>query len=351
MDKQDRTTIKINGQQYNALSGRPIGASIDGIIAQRTASKITASPIKLTPDLKTVKSQPSRSVHHVTKKPLHSATLMRSAVQKPTKSERMISKTNSPIRTDKPNIVIPPVMAGAIDPRLERRAKSFPTSQQISRFGAPAKQSNPFNQRPAITSTPITLTPQIHPTPKDPTTQFLDRAVQNATSHQQPKLTRRELRSVHGKRPRRLKLAAFATVGIMFVVVIGFAVHQEMPNLMVKVASARAGFTATLPNDQAVGFKLTSVGYQNNIIELNFASSHQRQFTLTEHSANWDSLTLVSSVVIPVSGSNYSVDVVNGQSIYLYGQDQAAWTHNGIWYQLKGTNVTKKQIQQIASTL
>jgi len=351
VDKQDRTTIKINGQQYNALSGRPIGGSIDGIVAQRTTSKIPTSPIKLNSDIKTIQSQTGRSVHNVTKKPLHSATLMRSAVQKPTKSERMISKTNSPIRQDKPNIVVPPVMAGSIDPRLERRAKSFSTNHQISRFGATTKRSNQFSQLSSAVPTPRTTIPQIKPTPKDPTTQLLDRAIQNATSHQQPKLSRKELKQLKGKSPRRLKHLAFTTVGIMFVVVIGFAIHQDMPNLMVKVASARAGFTATLPNYQAVDFKLTSVGYQSNIIELHFEKNNQHQFTLTEHSANWDSLTLVSSVIIPVSGSNYSVDVVNGQSIYLYGQDQAAWTHNGIWYQLKGSNVTDQQIKQIASTL
>ena len=242
-------------------------------------------------------------------------------------------------------------MAGSIDPKLERRARSFKLSNNISRFGAQTRQL-PYQPPSKIHQTITQTTPKVMP--KTATARILENALDAANSHEQKSpLSRKELKQLRGKRPLRGKGAAYATIGLMAVIVIGYAVYQNLPNVMVKVASVRAGFSAQLPSYHPSGFTLSSVGYRPGIVAFNFLGNiDNRKFTITEHSSNWDSTTLVSSIIVPTEGTNYKQLMVAGQSIYLYGNDQAAWVNNGIWYQVQGDgSLSTNQLIQLATTL
>ena len=341
VDNKAKTTIKLNGQSYNALSGQIIGAApknIDGIVGRpHTVQKNYST------------SRTPKPLNHQAKKPQPSKTLKREAVKKPAKT-RQIAKTDSPlVLSSSKTLIQTPVMYGSIDPKLARRAKSFKQSPKVSRFGATVRQADPaspYLKLPAKQEPMKTIS-------KPATESLLERAVAKATSHEQPPLTKKELKALHGKRPLKGRIVGYSAVGLMALVVLGYAVYANIPTVMVKVASVRAGFAASLPSYRPSGFSLASVGYQPGTVSFDFKSNvDSRKFAITEHSSNWDSATLVSSVVIPTEGHNYKKVQIDGQEVYFFGNDQAAWVSNGVWYQVQGNgSLSTNQIIKFATTL
>ncbi len=332
MQQAKHASIKLNGQDYDGSQPAPVPtqANIDGVMPK---------PRPNTP----------HSVKHAHQQPLPSRTLMRHAVVKPAKTAKLIESVSLPLKS--PLITAPP-MVGRVDPKIAKRAQTFRPSQAISRFGATLRS----------VTTPTYLT---DPAPQTEIAQratdlaqtagatLLERAVDNATSHEQPKLSRKELKAVHGKRKAHGRSSAIILVSIMGVLTLAYGIYANMPNVMVKVASVRAGFSAVMPSYRPSGYSLNSVNYQPSTVSFNFTSNvDNRKFTLTEHSSNWDSATLLASAIVPAEGSNYQELTLSGQSIYLYGNDQASWVSNGILYQVNGNNsLSTNQLLKMATTL
>ncbi len=309
--------------------------SIDGMMSSSTGSKSFAKP---------------RPIQHIKKKPDPSKTLMRTGVKKPEKSQKKIKKVSHPLILSRSSSIIKTsTMVGRVDPTLLKRAKTFTTSKEISRFGAaigePSKNS-PYVAIQQAASSKTNTTKKIN------SVSYLDRAIEKAKSHEQPGLSKRELKKIKPKRNKG-HIAAYATISLMGLMVIAYAVYANIPNVMVKVASVRAGFSAVMPSYRPSGYSLTSVGYQPGIVTFKFSSNiDTRNFSLTEHSSNWDSATLVSALVAPTSGHKYKTITYKGQTVYLFGQDQASWVSNGIWYQVKGNDsLSVNQLLKLATTI
>lgn len=290
-----------------------------------------------------VRSQP----YNVTKRPQPANTLMRNAVSKPQKTARMVSKVYAPLETtnQKP-LITAPTYVGSVDKQLLRRAQSFSKSQKISRFGAFTRSAQTTSRVMPITSS--TIQAQAIATPSS--SGMLERALENAASHTQPKLTKKELRALHGKRHKHSRLAAAGLISVMALVLLAYVIYANMPGVMVKIASVHAGFAAVLPGQRPPGYSLASIEYDPGVVRMDFKSNvDSRNYTLTEHSSNWNTAALVSNVVIPMDGSNYHKIVVNDNSIYIYGNGQAAWVKKGVWYQLNGNNsLSTNQIIKLA---
>ncbi len=340
MHKLTRSTLKLNGQDYDAGTGQPIGApnqaSIDGVIRKPKPNK-------------------THPIQHLSVHPSPSNTLMRSAVRKPPKSTRLIGSVNTPIGlTTKSPAIESSTMVGRIDPGLAKRAKTFRPSRQISRFGATLRSATNVPEiKAALNSSAEAASERVKSIARPAGANLLERAVENANSHEQPKLSRKEVRRQNGRPKVRGHGAAVVLVSLMGVLVIAYAIYANMPNVMVKVASVRAGFSAVLPSDRPAGYSLASVDYQPSTVSFNFSSNtDSRKFTITEHSSNWDSATLLSSEIVPTDGSKYQELSLDGQNIFLYGNDQAAWVTNGILFQVNGNNsLSTNQILQLATTL
>jgi len=343
MDKTNRATIQLNGQRYNAISGTPIN-SIDGVIRKTVQNNY---PQHLTPkNNNQPKTLPVHPIHNLEKKPTPSHTLMRQAVTKPTKNTRLISKIHNPMNQVSNSLkIVPPTFIGKINPRTATRAQTYTKSPQIDRYGAavknaPTRPNLSFNQRSVQPAEPVK---------KD----LYDLAIDKANAHEQPPLTKKELKQLHPKHFFRGKALAYTAVVIMGLSLLGFGVYQNIPNIMAKVASIKAGFAVHLPGYKPSGFSLASVGYQPGTVQFDYNSNiDNRKFTLTEHSSNWDSATLVSSIVVPTQGHDYKKITVAGQSVYLYGKNQASWVSNGIWYQVQGnSSLSTNQIIKLATTV
>ncbi len=243
-------------------------------------------------------------------------------------------------------------LADKVDPKRVKRARTFQLSDQISRFGATVasntRAGSIYRQLSAATNNVADIT--TNPQPK---ADMWDRAVERATSHEQPKLTKKELKQLHGPKPRQHKLAIYAVSSLVGLVVLAYGVYALMPTVMTKVASVDAGFAASLPGYNPAGFRLASINYKPGQVAFNFQSNiDSRNFKITESSSTWDSATLVSSVVKPVNGNHYKTLLVRGMTIYLYGRNQASWVSNGIWFQVSGnSSLSTNQIVKLATTL
>ncbi len=340
MHKSTRSTLKINGRDYDAGTGKPIAAqnpvSIDGVIRKPKPNK-------------------THPIQHLIVHPAPSQTLMRSAVRKPLKSNRLIRSVDTPIglTTRSPLIESSP-MVGRIDPGLAKRAKTFRHSVEISRFGATLKSAPSLPEAKASLDSPTeALAERVKSIARPTGANLLERAIENANSHNQPKLSRKEARLQHVKRKERGRGASVVLISLMGILVLAYAIYVNMPNVMVKVASVRAGFSAVLPSYRPAGYSLASVNYQPSTVSFNFSSNtDNRKFAITEHSSNWDSATLLSSAIVPIEGSHYQKITLDGQNVFLYGNDQAAWVTNGILFQVNGnSSLSDNQILQLATTL
>jgi len=352
VDKNGRSTIKLNGQVYSNLTNRslakPRPKNIDGIVSSSTIQKNYTMPPRQ-PERSLRQPSIAHPIHNLPKKTVPAQTLMRTAVKKPAKSSRPISKANGLLGPVQSDMIKTPVMINSIDPRLARRARSFRLNDKVSRYGGTLRTSD----RPIQPLINRAASPAPVPTTPPPKKDMFERAIDQATSHQQPQLTKKELKALHGKRPRKTRFFTLSAIGLLFIGIIGYGIYQNIPNFMVKVASVRAGISAHMPDYKPSGFTLANVGYQPGAVQLNFKSNiGNRVYSITEHSSNWNSNTLVSNIVIPTEGTNYKQLNVNGINIFLYGNDQAAWVLNGIWYQIKGNNsLSTNQIVQMATTL
>ncbi len=363
MDKKARTTITLNGKSYNALSGQPLNQkvkrvnNIDGVVKRRSLphsqinSDFSATKNPSEHSKKTIR-KPAKSV---SKQPEPAKTLMRTAVSKPAKPSRLLSRASSPLDIISSNdtMIKKSPMVSGVDIKRIKRARTFQLSNQISRFGATVvsntKSSNLYRQI-AEASKPMNGIPAKQSQDKP---DVWEQAVKRATSHEQPRLTKKELKALHGPRPRKHRLAKYTATGLIGLTILAYGVYALMPTVMTKIASVDAGFAASLPGYNPAGFRLASINYKPGQVAFNYKSNiDSRNFRITESSSTWDSATLVSSVIKPVEGKNYKTLLVSGMSIYIYGNNQASWVSNGIWFQVSGNNsLSTNQIVQLATTL
>ena len=323
--------------------------NIDGIV-RPNAQNNYSSEATIRPISQATKKE--RQINSVEKKPLPAKTLMRTAVKKPSRTLSLITNITAPINDlEEPSQIKSPIMIGSVDQKLARRATSIIKSDKISRFGATVKEGS--EQIPILPSKTTKETPKevIKKTELD---NIFDHAIANSTAHLNLPLTKKEQRAVHGKKPKKLgKITAYLSVTALALAFVGYAIYSNIPNMMAKVASLRAGFSANVPSYKPVGYSLEAVGYQPGMVSFNFKNNTlSRSFSLTERASSWDSQTLVSSVVVPTDGHNYKKIMIGGQTLYLYGSDQAAWVSNNIWYQLQGNgSLSTNQLINLASTL
>jgi hypothetical protein len=273
---------------------------------------------------------------------------MRGSVNKPAKI-RNVKTASSPLSVEKSSVILSSPMIGSVDTKLARRAKAIKQSSNINRFGARVKeadQTSPYVRDIQQPASNITLPNNL---PKKP--DMFEAAIERATSHEMPPLTKKELRKIHGKKRFNPKIIGYGTGFMLFLAIIGYVGYSNLSNVMVKVASMRAGFTASMPGYRPAGFALSSVGYQPGVVSFNFKDNNHK-YIVTERSSTWDSATLENSLVIPEYGNNFRAIMINGQTIYVYGKDQAAWVSNNILYQVKGNgSLSQDQITKLAQKL
>lgn len=374
------TTIEINGKRYDARSGQPMphagrsAKSIDGVVRAGTAQPQKPTPVAkpsvITATKPVAKQSHPVAAHGKTQRPAASKTLMRQVVKKPAHTHT--SKLKIQPRTDvlavQPDIsVLPKRSAYALDSKRERRASAIARSKLISRFGEVRMQqavlASPAPDASVVAATSVvTLPSPAMPIKKVPAPRahrgqrsmdVFQKALAHATSHEQKPLHASKYERYHKKHRKPVaRLASVSSAALAVVLVGGFLAYQNAANVTLRLASAKAGFAASLPAYRPSGFGVGKLAYSSGNVTINFHShSDDRSFALNEKPSNWDSDTLLNEFVASQS-STYQTVQTAGRTLYIYGDNNATWVNNGVWYQVDNNNgLSTKQLADIAASM
>lgn len=350
MGEKKRTIVEINGRRYDAVTGSIIEKTptankvIDGFTSPvQGIAKPPAKPQQQVSSSRNVTS--SNSIHA---KPQKTKKLHPAAAAKTT-TQNSVAAKSQPTHSEGVNLTN---MASV------PRAASYANTGRAERAATHAK--NPlvqkFSSHPDIAVTPLE---QINTQPEVPalkTTMPRHQTVapkpvkQTAVSQVVEKDTEEPSKKKRSLKPKLLPVSimAFALLAIG-----GYITYSNIPNMALRVASQRAGFSASLPGYKPAGFSFGGpVAYTDGTIELGYTSnSDDRSFVVVQKKSTWDSKSLLDNYVRKQS-EDYLTFQERGLTIYVYDQSNAAWVDGGIWYTIEGDSLlTSEQLLKIAGSL
>lgn len=293
---------------------------------------------------------------------------MRHVVKKPAASLKRHVKAQTPtdILAKAPSVaVLPKFSFHTVDPDRLQRAKRIAKSRLIRRFapmesitylGSSSSAAAPFVP-PVAKSVRPAAAPQ--PTTTGASMDIFQKALVRATSHEQPavhttKRAAKAAKRAHSTRKSRIGRRVLNTTAtaLAILLVAGFIGYQNKANITMRVASAHAGFHASLPGYKPSGFAIGKFSYGTGVVAVNFHSnSDNRAFTVTQKASNWDSETLLDNYVA-TTADNYQALQSGGRTIYMYGNNNATWVGNGVWYQVTDDgSLSTNQVLQLAQSM
>lgn len=366
MGTQHQDVIEINGKKYNAVTGRIIKEeSATETIKQPAPARATIQKTGVILDgfVKQKPTQP-RHVQHATKAPQKSQTLMRHAVKKP----QPLSK--APQLSQRQPIT---KTSYTVPHQRQQAAATIQKNPLISRYGdvnhrssvvkkvqplsvvAPASHTTQAPSRPPATSHVSNQHNQhTSPSRSKATSEHIERALSQATAHQlhpHPAVKkRRKLAHKLGISARAMALSSSVLAGVLLA---GFFAIQNVPNLSMRVAAARAGFNATMPSYKPSGFSFKGpINYSAGQVTVTFRSNtDERSYSVTQRESNWNSEALLANYV-ENENKQYQTYIDRGRTLYIYDGSNATWVDNGIWYQVEGnSDMTTDQLVRVASSI
>lgn len=380
-----KNSIELNGRIYDVSTGRPVaivnhqpqnkkttltrpqnvakkGLAVDGFIRKPTAS---------TRPLRVQKPKNKASIKHVPPRKISSPnnigahlqkskTLMRGAVKKPARAEP--EEQNLKTKHERERL---------------QRAQQIKKSSRIKRFISPmssnsklettksnliknaksnahkeVRETSNENYLSAISPSNAKVTKPLNPHAKSE--EAIANAMRNAQSHETNQLL---LKKPKQRLARRLgfsrKATNIALTSLTIILLGGFILYQNIPNLSMRIASSRAGFNANIPGYKPSGFSMSGpVEYGPGKIRVSFNSnSDERQFSLTQQVSNWNSSALADNYMLD-KNKQYQTFNDNGKTIYIYDSSNATWVSGGVWYQIEGdSSLTSDQLLKIARSI
>jgi hypothetical protein len=358
-----KNVIEINGKKYDATTGKlvdnartPMKASlrpaqnigsIDGFSRKKptTVNAIT-KPSKISPA--------RRQAVHATKPVQKSQTLMRSAVKKP------VPKTiQQPVSSDKK------ISSLGLSPHRFEAAKNTPTNTQVYRYGAQPQHSNsvvmklqPLTVKKeeevlthAVPATKVFIQQKPH---MSAAAKMIEKSLASATAHEHPQ---HEAPKKHRKFAHKLGISArtmaISSTVLAGVLLGGFFAVQNVPNLSMRVAAARAGFDANMPGYNPSGFSFKGpINYSPGQVTVSFRSNtDSRNYDVTQRASNWNSDALLANYIIE-EDKQYQTYLDRGRTLFIYDGSNATWVDNGVWYQIEGeSDMTTDQLVRVADSI
>ncbi len=316
---RSKSTIVINGQNYDAFSGLPIDQAAAKTNKPATDSK--PAPSAPTP------RQSGTSLHRKTQ---HSATLRRDLLKRPAgEHDRAAKHTTSHAHVTKS----PLVSRFAAHPETKVRAS---TASQSSPHVVAAVHQKTVKQKP--TSTPAMSSRELKE-------HLIRQQLDKAPVKHPPVKKKRTIR-----KPLRVSSVMAACFGIMLLG--GYLSYINMPNLSVRVAAAQAGIEAGYPGYIPSGYHFAGpVAYSNGRVLLTFkASGGTNAYQINQQKSNWDSQAVLDNYVAAQTAS-YDINTTQGLTIYTY-DNSAAWVNHGVLYTISGdAPLRTEQVLKIATSL
>lgn len=368
---RNKTLIEINGKQYDAITGQVISDRqapahqeapkvIEGVAhpqARPVPHKVpTAAHSGIRPPKPHHRAPAGHVAHHA---PQRSHTLMRAAVKKPVgRRQRLVSDAHAPIfntyaakEVGNQESFRHPLHAARIE-----RAKTIGKSGLVSKYHPHSttviRTTAAVPVKPAPSHPPHAIhhvnTALSHHKQND----LFGHAIEQANSHRQPAVGQPKHHRLARKAGMSNKQLTIITSALAVVLLAGVVAYQKLPTFTMRVAAAKAGFPATMPEYRPAGFVLADrVQHQPGEITVSYKStSDGRAYKVTQRPSNWASETLLDQVITPTR-QPYQTYQDNGRVIYIWG-DNATWVDGGVWYQITGnSSLTSNQLLRIASSL
>lgn len=325
--------IELNGKRYDARTG-----AIVGVPAHHEPAKPAHHPTHHTSKkvMDVARPHAQHVKHHATKK---SQTLMRSTVAKPEASLRRKTKVTShthALVAQSDFQIVKKLSHPKVDAQRLRHAKQIQQSKLVHRFADPMMASQPTAARHHVAKQSTAAVPAIHavqaPVAPSSSLDVFERALQRANSHmEQPAKPAKKTRRRKGmsKRAVGLSAAVFA-----FLLLGGFFAYQNQAYVNMRYAAAKSGVAASMPGYRPAGYKAGKVSYSPGVVGVNFDNaSNGQSYSVIEKNSTWDSVALLDSFVYG-QGDSYQTIEAAGRTIYTYGENNATWVDNGIWYRV-----------------
>jgi hypothetical protein len=215
---------------------------------------------------------------------------------------------------------------------------------QVRNQAGQSNQAQPLNQaqRPSVLDLAAAAERDI-----------FEEALAHATSHMEesPKQTAQEkLRTAKRKGKKHSKVFGIVASVAVFLLLCGFVAYQNKANIQLQLASAKAGFSASVPLYKPEGYSMAKLAYSTGSVATTYNKGNH-SFSITQKKSNWDSQTLLENFVA-TSNEPYQGYESAGRTIYVYGEGKATWVNGGIWYQMTGANnLTNDQIVKVAASM
>lgn len=337
--------IEINGKKYDTVTGKLI----------TDAAHHTSAHVKVVDGFTRRPNAPRTSPHSAKKTLQKASTLNRTAVKKPATASKVTSAQHAKTVVHKPTLSAPQI-------RVEN-AKTIQRSPSINKFGkeSPATSfvSKVTQQAPPApvrhSAAPKAPAAHTHPSQQSKTEAMLDKALAQASAHtetfQNSTYKRRNrLARKLGISPRAATISAAVLSGVL---IGGFFAIQHVPNLAMRIAATRAGFSAAMPGYQPSGFAFSGpISYTDGQVVVSFTSNtDNRRYNVIQKDSNWNSDALLDNYVI-AENKQYQTYQDRGRTLYIYDGSNATWVDNGIWYRIEGeSDLTTDQIIRIAASI
>jgi hypothetical protein len=356
-----RTTIELNGKLYDARTGKilgdagetpkpavksPGGMVVDGFVRRSTAgaAQPAKQPVGAAPVKVKVKAVVSRTTPtHAKPKLQKPKTLMRPAVRKPKPAVK------SDITAQKH------VIALKQDPSRVVRAAAVEKSSTIKRF-QPAVPSSVIKKAEVLAvATPSHSVSNIATAAEAGVRQSVDaieESLRSATAHLQTfegKLVHNSFLERVGFRHKVANLSAMAFAGFLL---LGFFTYQNIPNIQMRVAAARSGVSAQMPNYNPAGYSASRnvQGAPGKVTVAFFSNTDNKSYKVTQQASNWTSASLLANHVM-ASKNPYQTYQDEGKTVYIYNNSSATWVNSGIWYTIDGdASLSTDQLLKIANS-
>ncbi len=353
LNKQRQSTIEINGKLYDTKSGALLKEQPSHqptVPAQRINDFATPKPQTIfTPEkpdllkLSRKRPTPQRSqASHLKRTTQKSVILMRKSVKRPATG----IKTNELSTKDSSERMH----------TTQHRANQISQSPFISRHGMPTSRIVKKTEHIAVALHPEQTTRHKHTQPNPPHHKSkptihhkhrskAEQIFSNALEKAEPQKTK-PIKS------RKSRPALRWSSGLLALILLtGFIGYMNLPNINVKFAGVKAGFSASLPKNGPSGFSINGpVNYDNGKVVINFRSNTDgRSYSIKQEVSNWNSSSLQENFLV-ANNKTFTTTQDKGRTVYIY-DNNATWVNRGVWYNVESTSLSSDQLLSIATSI